>query len=431
MKGFTERNPKVIGAVVVGVVAVLVAGALFFNRSLFSSTYPVDARFANAAGIKPGTEVFLAGVDVGSVGSVRQVGSSVIARLDVNSGVVLPRHTSAAIQVQTLLGVVGVDLQPHAGWGHPLRPGALITDTTVPVEYYNLQNTAGHLLERSNAAAFNQLIGSLAKVTAGKQAQVAEIIKGLNALTSVVDQRQGQVSQLIDSANVLSSTLQSRDSQLVSLIDNLQTVLQGLAAHQSALAALIDNTDTVATNTANLVAANRPQLDALISSLETDLGIVSSHQVDLAQAVAYLGAAFKGYASITYSGASNTPNGPWVNIYTDLVGATAGGVLGSCGTFSQVMRLVLGPDPLPCSARTGPLPPAGSSASGAGSSASGSGSASGSASGGASGGAALPAGTPSILGGIAGSSGGSSSGGSTGGGNPLSSLFSPILGGGS
>ncbi len=422
MKSFTERDPRIIGAVVVVVLAVLVTGSIVLNRSFFTSSYTLNARFSNAAGIKPGAEVLLAGVDVGRVGSVRQHGNSVIMGLDIDHGVTLPSDTGAAVAVQTLLGVVAVDLEPYHGWSHPLRSGATITDTSVPVEYFNLQNTAGHLLEKSNPAALNALITSLGKITAGKQAQVAQIIEGLNQITAVVDQRQAQVSQLIDAANVLSSTLQGRDTQLVSLIDNLGTVMQGLAARQGALAALIDNTDQVATRTANLVSTNRPQLDALISSLHTDLGIVASHQVDLAQAVAYLGSAFKGYASITYSGTNDTPNGPWANIYANLAGGETDSVLGSCGAFSQVMHLVLGPDPLPCSERTGPLPTPGSSTSAPAVASNQRDGASGASTGG---GGSLAGGlTSPVTGGLA---SGSDYPSST---DPLQSLFAPFLGGG-
>ena len=67
MKAFTERNPKVVGIAAIVVMTACVLAILFLNRSLFSSGYTIDARFANAAGIAKGTEVMEAGVNVGSV----------------------------------------------------------------------------------------------------------------------------------------------------------------------------------------------------------------------------------------------------------------------------------------------------------------------------------------------------------------------------
>ena len=147
----------------------------------------------------------VAGVNVGSVTSVKVNGNAVDAALSVNSGVQLPHVTKAAVEVETLLGVVDVTLTPVSGWDDPLKPGAFITDTSVPTEFYQLQNTAHTLLSKTNAEALNSLVTSLANITQDKQKQVAQIISGLGALTTTVDQRSGQVSQLIDSANSLSS----------------------------------------------------------------------------------------------------------------------------------------------------------------------------------------------------------------------------------
>jgi len=381
MKAFTERRPRLLGGVAVVVMAVLVIAIIFLNRNIFNSGYQVSARFSNAAGIGSGTDVLVAGVKVGTVTGVKVDGNAVDATMSINHGTVLPHHTLASVQVETLLGVVDVALQPVSGWSSPLRSGAMITNTSVPVEFYQVQNTAGHLLTQTNAKALNNIIESLATITQGKQQQVAQIIKGLGALTTTVDQRSGEVSQLIDSANTVSSTLNSRDQQLTSVLDNLNTVTGGLANQSGDLASLINNIDQMATQTNSLVGQDRPQLNSLLQNLHQVLGVVSTHQVDVAQGVSYLGAALKGFASVGYSGPNNTPN-TWANIYTNVVTLPGGfGVLGPCGALDQSLTAALGPDPLSCSDQTGPLP-GGSSSSpqsgGAGGSSSGSGSGSGS-----------------------------------------------------
>lgn len=378
MKAFTERRPRVLGAVAVAVMAVIVIGIIFLNRNIFNSGYQVSARFPTAAGIGAGTDVLVAGVKVGTVRSVTVDGNAVDATMSIDHGTVLPHHTEASVQVETLLGVVDVALRPVSGWSSPLRPGALITNTTVPEEFYQVQNTAGHLLTQTNAKALNNVIESLATITQGKQQQVAQIIKGLGALTTTVDQRSGEVSQLIDSANNVSSTLDSRDQQLASVLDNLNTVTGGLANQSGDLAGLIDNIDQMATQTNSLVGQDRPQLNSLLQNLHQVLGVVSSHQVDVAQGVSYLGAALKGFASVGYSGPNNVPN-TWANIYTNVVTLPGGfGVLGPCGALDQALTASLGPDPMSCSQQTGPLPSSSSSASTGGSTgtSSGSGSAS-------------------------------------------------------
>jgi phospholipid/cholesterol/gamma-HCH transport system substrate-binding protein len=354
VKAFTERNPKVVGITAIIVMSACVLAILFLNRSVFSSGYTVNARFANAAGITKGTDVLEAGVNVGSVTSVQVHGNAVDATLSVNRSVVLPHDTTAAIEVETLLGVVDVTLKPVGGWEDPLKPDTLITDTSVPTEFYQLQNTAHNLLSKSNAKALNNLVTSLADITKGKQTQVAQIISGLGALTTTVDQRSGQVSQLIDSANTLSSTLASRDQQLLSIVNNLDTVSTGLADNNQDLSNLITNVDTMASQTNSLVSQDSPALNSLLKSLHSDLTVVGQHQEDLAEGVSYLGGALKGFQSIAYSGSTPVP---WGNIFVNPASLTnTFGVIGPCGAFDQVLNQVLGPDPASCSDQTGPLP---------------------------------------------------------------------------
>ncbi|MDA8359465.1 MAG: MCE family protein [Actinomycetota bacterium] len=356
MRAFTERSPKTIGAVILAVMAVVILAVIFLNRSVFSSGYTVTARFPDAAGVSKGTQVLVAGVPVGSVQSVTIDGNAVDVTMSIDHGVVLPRHTAAAIKVETLLGVVDLTLDPESGWSSPLKTGAVLTDTSVPTEFYQLQNTAGKLLQQTNAQALNGVIESLAAITQGKQQQVEQIIQGLGKLTTTISDRSGAVSQLIDSANTLSTALASRDSQLASVIDQLNTVVTGLASHSTDLASLIDNIDAAATQTNSLVGQEKPQLDQLLTHLHTTLGVVGQHQDDLAQAVSYLSAAVKGFASVGYSGPQDTPNS-WANIYDNLVtSAGAYGVLAPCGALDQALDEILGPTPLACNEQTGPLP---------------------------------------------------------------------------
>jgi phospholipid/cholesterol/gamma-HCH transport system substrate-binding protein len=364
VKAVTERNPKVVGIVGLVVMTACVLGILFLNRSLFNSGYTVQARFTNAAGISKGTEVMEAGVNIGTVSSVQVHGNAVDAQLSVNRSVVLPHTTTAAVEVETLLGVVDVTLKPVSGWDDPLKQNALITDTSVPTEFYELQNTAHSLLSKTNAKALNSFVTSLANITKGKQTQVAQIISGLGALTSTVDQRSGQVSQLIDSANTLSSTLQGKDQQLLSIVNNLDTVSTGLANHDQDLSNLITNVDSMAGQTNSLVSQDSPALNSLLKSLHSDLTVVGQHQEDLAEGVSYLGGALKGFQSIAYSGSSPVP---WGNIFVNPASLTnTFGVIGPCGAFDEVLNQVLGPDPASCNDQTGPLPGEGSNASSGG-----------------------------------------------------------------
>ena len=104
---------------VMGGVVLLVA--LFFVVFAFTSAgsgtvsgYEVTARFDNAAGLTPGTDVRLSGVKVGSVieQKLDLESFSAVVVMTVQSDLKLPTDTSARVLPDGLLGSNFVELQP-------------------------------------------------------------------------------------------------------------------------------------------------------------------------------------------------------------------------------------------------------------------------------------------------------------------------------
>jgi phospholipid/cholesterol/gamma-HCH transport system substrate-binding protein len=360
MKSFTERNPYVIGITAIVVIGAITIGSLVLNASFFarlSHNFTIDAVFPDTAGLRGADRVTIAGVQVGTVGSLTQDGNAVRVSLKINHGVQIPDDSKAAIRVATILGRKEVGISTGNDWGHLLKGGDIIPEdrTSSPTEVLAVQTDAQSALQDLDANALNTFLHDLAQVTSGKRTEVGTIIDGLNRLTSTVDARRTDLSNLLTAANTVSSTLASRDQQLLSIVDNLDVVLRGLADRKIELTQLLDNAQAAANQISGLVSANRAKLDSILAELHTDLGIIGQHQVDLAQSVAYLGSAVQGFQSIGYSGPTNTPN-TWANVFTVGLGpVSADPVFGCGGALDQALNAALGPDPLPCSQSVGPV----------------------------------------------------------------------------
>ena len=353
MKGFTERSPLIIGAIVIAAIVLGTAGSLFMTAGFFANRYAVIAEFSDSAGLKPGDGVRVAGVRVGQVSSVEAAGRQVAAKLLIDDGVELSADTRAEVVVETLLGQKYVKLDTGEDWSSLLEDGAVIENGKTPTEVLDLQNIGTPLLEETDAKAMNATLEHLATITDGKREQVATIIEGLNDLTSQVNQRKVETSRLLESAGTLTSTLAARDAELAAAVDNLNLVVSGLAERRADLVKLLQETRLAAAATADLVGDNRARLDTVLNELEADLEIVGRHQIDLAHTVAYLSVAIEGFSSIGYS-AGDFPN-EWGNIFTQfLTDPQADQVMGACGPVDQALDLALGPDPLPCEERDGP-----------------------------------------------------------------------------
>ena len=102
------------------------------------STYEVNARFTNIGGLKPGSQVFIAGVPVGRVGKIDLNSQyAAVVRLSVKQGINLPSDTIASIKTSGLIGDKYVALAPGAD-SNNLPPGGTITDTESAMDLESL-----------------------------------------------------------------------------------------------------------------------------------------------------------------------------------------------------------------------------------------------------------------------------------------------------
>ena len=90
--------------------------------------FEVDAQFTSASGLKPGSTVEIAGVEVGRVKSIVLNEDRAIVRLAVQNGTKLYSDTIASIKTRGIIGEKFLALSP-GGSGDPLKPGDIIRDT--------------------------------------------------------------------------------------------------------------------------------------------------------------------------------------------------------------------------------------------------------------------------------------------------------------
>jgi len=90
--------------------------------------YEVEAQFNSASGLKPGTAVEIAGVEVGRIRGITLIEDRAKVILAVNSTVKLYTDTIASIKSRGIIGEKFLSLSPGGG-GEPLKPGDAIRDT--------------------------------------------------------------------------------------------------------------------------------------------------------------------------------------------------------------------------------------------------------------------------------------------------------------
>jgi phospholipid/cholesterol/gamma-HCH transport system substrate-binding protein len=119
-----------IGALVIAVAVWFVVFAYGRTSADSRAGYPVLARFPNATGITPGTDIRVSGIKVGVVSQQKLDPKTyqAVVTMRVDDALKLPIDTSAAITSEGILGGSYISLVP-GGEPDMLRPGDEITDT--------------------------------------------------------------------------------------------------------------------------------------------------------------------------------------------------------------------------------------------------------------------------------------------------------------
>jgi len=104
------------------------------GAAIGGSSYEVNARFTNIGGLKPGSQVFIAGVPVGRVEKIDlNPQYAAVVRLNVKQEIHLPSDTIASIKTSGLIGDKYIALAPGSD-SNNLPPGGTITDTESAVD---------------------------------------------------------------------------------------------------------------------------------------------------------------------------------------------------------------------------------------------------------------------------------------------------------
>jgi phospholipid/cholesterol/gamma-HCH transport system substrate-binding protein len=152
-----QRNmiETVLGAVVLLVAAVFVWFA-YTNASLRTSTgYEVLAKFDRVGDLKPGADVKLSGIKVGSVASqsLDPKTYQAVVRMIISPDVKLPSDTAAEVSSEGLMGGSHVSLLPGAE-SKTIQSGGEITITQGAV---NLVDLIGKAMFSSKGGLENEL----------------------------------------------------------------------------------------------------------------------------------------------------------------------------------------------------------------------------------------------------------------------------------
>ena len=309
MKPFRERNPVVIGAIGLALIAALLWASFNVDKlPLIGGGTTYTAAFSEAGGLKPGDEVRIAGVSVGKVTGVDLEGDHVRVTFEIKGGPQFGTDTGASIRVKTILGQKYLALAP-AG------PGQLDAGTEIPlsrtVSAYDVVEAFSQLTTTVQQVDTTQLATALNTISGDFQNSPADVkasLSGLSRLSQTISSRDAALQQLLQHAASVSGVLAQRSDQLATLINDGNLLLQEIEARREVIHELLVNTSALSVQLSGLVADDKATIGPALDHLHAVLALLQQNQDNLDKGI-------KALAPFVRVFANNLGNGRWFDTY--------------------------------------------------------------------------------------------------------------------
>lgn len=302
MKRFRERNLRVLGLVTIVVAVALVMGALEFPKlPLVNDQTTYSAYLSDAANLVASDQVWVYGVNVGSVTGLSLDGNKVKVSFTVDPGQHLGSTTSAAVVIQSPIGTEVLKLIP-SGPGN-LNGTIPLSRTTVPFTLVDALSGFSQEVQGYNKKALEKSFDVIAgNLSATSRAQTQEAFDGLAKLSQIFGNQSGDIASVISQGAGISSVLSERSGQLFDLVGQADIVLKVLEQRQATIRSLLDGTASLSQKLSQFLSTNSPQLTTLFDNLKSVSAVLAQNAGNVSRAIPLLAALAKYTANSAGSG---------------------------------------------------------------------------------------------------------------------------------
>lgn len=282
-----ERRAKLryqlYGLVFLVIVGLLVALSVGFYRKSFTSIVPVKLATDHVGNQLPvHADVKLRGLIVGEVRAIRPMGdhAELDLALDPDQVGKIPANVSARLLPKTLFGERYVALQiPQRPAPRRIAEGDVIGQdrTTSAIEIEKVLDDVMPVLQAVQPQKLSATLNAISTALSGRGKELGDTLVQLNAyleqLTPSLPDLRADIDRLITVAN----TYADAGPDLFQALADLTTTTQTIAQQRAGLSDLFATLTTASDNLTNFLAANRNNLIALGSTVQSTLDVLAKY----------------------------------------------------------------------------------------------------------------------------------------------------------
>lgn len=314
---FRERNPVVVGAVSLAVIAAMVLAAFRAeDLPLIGGGDTYYAAFSESGGLKANDEVRVAGVRVGKVQSVDLAGDHVRVEFTVEDGVEFGPQTRASIKVKTLLGAMFLALEP-AGEGQMEEESVIpVARTSAPYDVVDAFSGLADTSRRIDTDRLARSLDTLASLMRNTPEEFQAALQGMSALSTNIAARDEQLNELLGNMEKVSRVLADRNGDLVTLMAEGDKLFRALVARREAVSDLLVATSRLSRELTLLVRQTRADLKPALEHLDNVVDMLNKNQENLDNSLRLMAPFYRVFAN-------TLGTGPWFDTYIQNLPPTA------------------------------------------------------------------------------------------------------------
>jgi phospholipid/cholesterol/gamma-HCH transport system substrate-binding protein len=297
-----RRSPAFMGVLGLAMVLLVTVSAFFLDRlPIIAAGTKYTAEFTEAAGVKKGNEVRIAGVKVGAVSAVRLDGSKVLIDFRTQDAWI-GNETTASIQIKTVLGQKYLALDPKGS--DPADPSKVIplSRTVSPYDVVDAFSDAAKNIDQIDTAQLATSMRVLSGAFATTPPEIRNSIDGVARLSETLGKRDEELKKLFAATRQTTGVLADRNAQFERLLSSGGQLLAELNIRQQSISQLITGAKTVAAELSTLVADNEAQMGQALTNLKAAIDMLNNNQQNISKTLE-LAAPFYGlYANVLGTG---------------------------------------------------------------------------------------------------------------------------------
>ncbi len=239
-----RHKREMINVTVFTVVTLLVAAGLVvvFGQFRFASSNTYHANFTDASRLKAGEDVRIAGVQVGSVKSVKlKSDNTVDVKFTLNERYQLYTSSRAVIRYQNLVGDRYMEITSGPGELRKLPAGGTVAlaNTQPALDLDALLAGLRPVVKGLDGKKVNEITAAMIEALQGEGGALSDLLSNTGSFSQTLAERDQLIGDTITNLNTVLGTVDAKGAQFNTSIDQLQQLITGLAKGRDPIAGAI------------------------------------------------------------------------------------------------------------------------------------------------------------------------------------------------